>query len=227
MDDINETGPANITTAGADDYDFFQVQQINFVKQSVDDKTLPKISNELAKVLLPKRGLTPEEQVAFRELCDQILQKFGPVDFLDQFIISRIINLIWDLMSLARYQDSILAQQREESLYKILMGRVENCRELIRAVRRGDRQAISKVEELFEQFGLSDIDVQAQSFLTHLRTIETLRRLEALALKEIPKLLRELDRRKMIREANYIRSLHERALKRRINGEETRMKIPE
>jgi len=226
MDDTIEMRSADILLK-AEDYDFFQVKKIHYVKEHVDDAQLPTISKGLAQLLLPKRGLTKEEQGAFWELSNQILQKFGPVDLLDQFIISRTINLMWDLMSLTRYQDSLLAQQREESLYKILIGRVENCRELIKAVRRGEQEAISKVERLFEQFSLNETDIQAQSFLTHLRTIETLRRLEALALKEIPKLLRELDRRKMVREASYIRSLKERALKRRIEGKEVRMEVPD
>lgn len=227
MKKADETSVRNIMPGEADNYDFFQVKIIHHERESLEPTPLPKISNELAKMVLPKRGLTHEEQVAFWELCDQILNKFGPVDFLDQFIISRVINLIWDLMSLTRYQDSLLAQQREESLYKILIGRVESCRELVKAVRRGDENAILKVEQIFNQFGLSEIDIQAQSYLTHLRTIETLKRLEASALKEIPKLLRELDHRKMVRHANFIRNLQERTYKRRLQGEEIRMEIPD
>jgi hypothetical protein len=183
---------------------------------------------EIISFVIPRRGVTPEEQEAFRDLFNKLMHSQRPGDIIEQMQIARITSLLWDCSCVDRYLNLILRNAHSDSLKKLLNGRVENADDIAHGVRRGDPEAIDLAKETLAKFDLSEEDIHAQSFLTHFDTIERLKRLQIAATRELTRMFHDLDRRKKVRELARLRELHESFEMQHFQkfGFDSRMKVP-
>lgn len=187
------------------------------------------LAPELVSFILPKRGVSAGEQEAYGDLFDKLTRAMRPADVTQQIEIARIASLMWDCSCLSRYLNSLLLNARDESLKKLLHGRVDDASTIAEGVRRGDPDAITRAQAVMLQFGLNEEDVHAQSYIIHIDTIERLKRMEFAANREFTRLLKDLDYRKKVFEAARLRELHESLTYQqfRKHGCDITMKVPQ
>jgi hypothetical protein len=109
------------------------------------------------------RCFSKEDEGQFRALRQHIMASVEPQNFLERAYANEMAHLLWQVrLNLARIE-SLTINAREEGLVRLLAGRCEDLTNLIKGLRRRDPDAVKTLEALLQDFGLTQVDIDAHA----------------------------------------------------------------
>ena len=108
-------------------------------------------------------GFTKEGELHFRALRQQILASVEPENFLERAYANEMAHLLWQIRVNQARIESLTANAREEGLVRLLSGRCEDLSNLISGLRRRAPDALKALTTLLENYGLTQVDVDAHA----------------------------------------------------------------
>ena len=109
------------------------------------------------------RCFSKEDEGQFRALRQHIVASVEPQNFLERAYANEMAHLLWQVrLNLARIE-SLTINAREEGLVRLLMGRCDNLPNVIKGLRRRDPDAVKTLEALLQDFGLTQVDIDAHA----------------------------------------------------------------
>jgi hypothetical protein len=109
------------------------------------------------------RCFSKEDEGQFRALRQHIMASVEPQNFLERAYANEMAHLLWQVrLNLARIE-SLTINAREEGLVRLLTGRCEDLPNLIKGLRRRDPDAVKTLEALLQDFGLTQVDIDAHA----------------------------------------------------------------
>ena len=108
-------------------------------------------------------GFSKEDEHLFRALRQQILASVEPENFLERAYANEMAHLLWQVRVNQVRIESLTINAREEGLVRLLTGRCDDLPNLIKGLRRRDHDAVKTVEALLQDFGLTQVDIDAHA----------------------------------------------------------------
>ena len=119
--------------------------------------------SDLDQFFLPPAGFSKEDGRLFRGLRQQIMASLAPENFLERVYANEMAHLLWQIRVNQARIESLAANAREEGLVRLLSGRCKDLPNLIGGLRRGALDAIETLEALLDDYGLTQVDVDAHA----------------------------------------------------------------
>ncbi len=111
----------------------------------------------------PPPGFSKEDARLFRGLRQQILASIEPENFLERIYANEMAHLLWQIRVNQARMESLTANAREEGLVRLLSGRCADLPNLISGLRRRGTDATKTLTALLEDYGLTQVDVDAHA----------------------------------------------------------------
>jgi ribosomal protein L12E/L44/L45/RPP1/RPP2 len=167
-------------------------------KKSVADAAKPegRIRDAGAFELGPPVLLEGEDIAQYEGLLTRVTTAVGPADILEEFWVRDVVDLVWEALRLRRLKASLLVSSTAAGLREVLKPLVEftELDPLIEAWYSRDESALTNVDTLLEQAGLTMDHVMARTLCAKLDDVERIDRMIANAEARRHVVLREIDR---------------------------------
>src|SRR5258707_504248 len=148
-------------------------------------------------LLGPRPLIDGEDGTNYDVILERISADVAPADFVEEIWVRNVVDLVWDSVRLRRLKSQLLHAAAHQGLTSVLTPLLDwsSARELSSKWALGDEEAISKVERLLGQAGLTIDDVMAQTLAVRIDDVERIDRMGIIAKARPDAVLREIPSR--------------------------------
>lgn len=142
--------------------------------------------------------LSTENQLEFNDFSQRVLQAIKPTDFIEELWASDFIKLSWQLKRLERLKIEYLQSSAHIGLEKVIEHHVDSLqrRNFVGLWVRKDPEAISIVNDLLTESGLTDEAITAHTYIQKLEEFERIEKLIENMTTRRNRLLHEIELRR-------------------------------
>jgi hypothetical protein len=153
--------------------------------------------------------LPTEDPAEFNDFSQRVLQAIKPTDFIEELWTSDFIKLSWQLKRLERLKIEYLQSSAHIGLEKVIEHHVDSLqrRNFVGLWVRRDPEAISIVNDLLAEYGLTDEAITAHTYIQKLEEFERIEKLIENMAARRNRLLHEIELRREL----FARRLQEAA----------------
>lgn len=143
--------------------------------------------------------LPGEDRAAYDELHDRLMADTKPLDAIEYIWVREFTDLTWQILRLRRYLTALSASRLHQGLERILTPRISSIgkmKDLVSEWARRDEESLAVVEELMGQFEFSNDTIEAETFVSILKSADKIENLMSVAEAKRTNIIREIGRRR-------------------------------